>query len=62
MDWKMGDTQDLKVWIENLMGASAERKAEFSDLKNEISEIKHSIEAMQKKVDNIERILEKVSD
>jgi len=62
MDWKMGDTQDLKVWIENLMGASSERKAEFSDLKNEISQIKHSIEAMQKKVDNIERILEKVSD
>jgi len=62
MDWKIGDTQDLKVWIENLMGASAERKAEFSDLKNEISQIKHSIEAMQKKVDNIERILEKVSD
>lgn len=62
MDWKLGDTQDFKEWIEKLAGASAERKAEFSDLKNEISQIKHSIEAMQKKVDNIERILEKVSD
>ena len=62
MDWKLGDTQDLKEWIEKLAGASAERKVEFSDLMNEISQIKHSIEAMQKKVDNIERILEKVSD
>jgi uncharacterized membrane protein len=57
-----GDTQDFKNWIEKLMGASAERKAEISDLKSEICQIRQSIESMQKKLDNIERILEKVGE
>jgi predicted nucleic acid-binding Zn-ribbon protein len=62
MDWKLGDTQDLKEWIEKLAGSSAERKAEISDLRNEICQIRQSIDTMQKKVDNIERILEKVAE
>jgi predicted nucleic acid-binding Zn-ribbon protein len=62
MDWKLGDTQDLKEWIEKLAGASAERKTEISDLKHEIAQIRQSIDAMQKKVDNIEHILEKVAE
>ena len=57
-----GDTQDFKNWIEKLMGASAERKAEISDLKNEIGQMRQSLETMQKKLDNIEHILEKVSE
>ena len=57
-----GDTRDLKDWIEKVMGASAERKSEILDLKVEICHIREAIEAMQKKVDNIEHILEEVSD
>jgi hypothetical protein len=62
MDWKFGDTDEFKVWIENLMGASEKRNAEILDFKNEICLIRQSLEVMQKKIDNIERILEKVSD
>lgn len=62
MDWKMGDTEDLKKWIENLAGASEERKTEISDIKNEIYKMRLSIEAMHKKLEKIEQILEKVSE
>lgn len=62
VDWRLGDTEDLKRWIEDQTGASAERRAEISDLKNEIHQIRQSIEAMQKKVDTIEHILEKVAE
>jgi predicted nucleic acid-binding Zn-ribbon protein len=62
MDWKLGDTKDLKEWIEKLAGASAERRAEISDLRNEICQIRQSVDAMQKKLDNIEHILEKVAE
>jgi predicted nucleic acid-binding Zn-ribbon protein len=62
MDWKLGDIQELREWIEKLAGASAERKTEISDLRHEIGQIRQSIDAMQKKVDNIERILEKVTE
>ena len=62
MDWKLGDTEDLRKWIEKLAGASDERKTEISDLKTEIQLLRQSVDAMQKKVDNVERILKKVSD
>jgi len=62
MDWKFGDTQDFKEWIEKIMGASAERNAEISSMKQDICLMKLSLNAIQKKLDNIERILEKVSD
>jgi len=62
MDWKFGDTEDFKKWVESLVGASVERKAELSDLKYEICQIRESIEDIQKKVENIEKMLEKVSD
>ena len=62
MDWKLGDTQDLKDWIEKLMGASAERKAEISNLKNEIGQMRQSLESMEKKLDHIETILESVGE
>jgi predicted nucleic acid-binding Zn-ribbon protein len=60
MDWKLGDTKDLKEWIEKLAGVSDERRTEISDLRNEICQIRQSIESMQKKLDNIEHILENV--
>jgi hypothetical protein len=62
MDWKLGDTNDIKEWIEKLAGASDERRTEISDLKIEIRNMKLSIEIIQKKLDNIERILEKVAE
>jgi predicted nucleic acid-binding Zn-ribbon protein len=62
MDWKLGDTEDLKKWIENLAGVSAERKIEISDLRNEIYQVKQSLDGMQKKLDNIERILKGVAE
>jgi hypothetical protein len=39
MDWKLGDTKDLKEWIEKLAGVSDERRTEISDLRNEICQI-----------------------
>jgi hypothetical protein len=54
--------KDLKKWIESLAGASAERKAEISDIKNEIYTMRLSIEAMHKKLEKIEQILDKVSE
>ncbi|MFA6364149.1 hypothetical protein [Methanoregula sp.] len=57
-----GDTRDLKDWIEKVTGASADRKAELSDLKGEICRIRQSLESMQKKLDHIEIILEKVGE
>ena len=62
VDWKFGDTDDLKKWIEKLAGASDERRAEISDLNAELCAIRQSIEAMQKQVDHIEQILSKVSE
>ena len=62
MDWKLGDTKDLKEWIEKLAGASDERRIEISDLRNEICQIRQSVDSMQKKLDNIEQILEKVAE
>ncbi len=59
MDWKLGDTQDLKDRIEKLMGASAEKRAELSDLKNEIGQMRQTLETMEKKLDHIETIPEK---
>ena len=49
MDWKLGDTNDLKEWIEKLAGASDERRTELLDLRKEICQMKLSFEAMQKK-------------
>jgi len=62
VDWKLGDTKDLKEWIEKLAGASDERRIEISDLRNEICQIRQSVDSMQKKLDNIEHILEKVAE
>jgi len=57
-----GDTKELKGWVENLMGASAERKSEIADLRDEIRLLRQSVETMQKQVDTIERILTKVAE
>ncbi|MFA7695140.1 MAG: hypothetical protein WCX63_06370 [Methanoregula sp.] len=62
VDWKFGDTDDLRKWIEKLAGASDERQTEISDLRTELREIRQSIDAMQKKLDRIESILEKVGE
>ena len=62
VDWRLGDTDDLKKWIEKLAGASKERRTEIADLKAEIQGIRRSVEAMQKQVDHIEQILSKVAE
>ena len=62
VDWRLGDTDDLKKWIEKLAGASDERQTEIADLRTELQGIRQSVEAMQKQVDRIEQILSKVSE
>jgi len=61
VDWRLGDTDDLKKWIEKLAGASEERRTEIADLKEELRGIRQSVEAMQKQVDHIGQILSKVA-
>jgi len=51
-----------RTYLEKNSGSLSDTKLEVIDLKMEIKLLRQSIEAMQKKVDNIERILEKVSD
>jgi hypothetical protein len=60
--FREGDTRDFKEWVEKVMGASEERRSEISDLKVEMRLVRQSIETMQKKLDNIERILENVTE
>ncbi|MFA5254951.1 MAG: hypothetical protein WC367_09820 [Methanoregula sp.] len=62
VDWRLGDTDDLKKWIEKLAGVSEERRTEIADLKEELRGIRQSVGAMQKKVDRIEQILSKVAE
>ncbi len=62
VDWRLGDTDDLKKWIEKLAGASEERRTEIADLKEELRGIRQSVEAMQTQVDHIEQILSKVAE
>jgi len=62
VDWRLGDTDDLKKWIEKLAGASEERRTEIADLNEELRGIRQSVEAMQKQVDHIEQILSKVAE
>jgi len=57
-----GDTQEIRQWVEKQTGSLSDTRSEVADLKTEIRFLTQSIEAMQKKVDNIEHILEKVSD
>ena len=57
-----GDTREFKEWIEKQFGSESERKAEISDIKTEIALLRQTVERMEKKIDNIERILEKVSE
>jgi predicted nucleic acid-binding Zn-ribbon protein len=62
VDWRLGDTDDLKKWIEKLAGASEERRTEIADLNEELRGIRQSVEAMQKQVDHIGQILSKVAE
>jgi len=62
VDWRLGDTDDLKKWIEKLAGASEERRTEIADLKEELRGIRQSVEVMQKQVDHIGQILSKVAE
>lgn len=57
-----GDTREIKEWVEKQIGSASERKTELADIKLEIALLRQTIEIMHKKIDNIERILEKVSD
>jgi hypothetical protein len=62
VDWRLGDTDDLKKWIEKLAGASEERRTEIADIRAELQGLRQSVEAMQKQVDRIEQILSKVAE
>ena len=62
VDWRLGDTDDLKKWIEKLAGASEERRTEIADLKEELRGIRQSVEVMQKQVDHIGQILSQVAE
>jgi hypothetical protein len=57
-----GDTLEIKEWIEKQIGSASDRKTEMADIKTEIALLRQSVEIMHKKIDNIGRILEKVSD
>lgn len=62
VDWRLGDTDDLKKWIEKLAGASEERRTEIADLRAELHGIRQTVEVMEKQVDRIEQILSKVAE
>jgi len=57
VDWRLGDTDDLKKWIEKLAGASDEKRTEIADIKTELRGIRQSVEALQNQVDHMEQIL-----
>ncbi|ACL17287.1 hypothetical protein [Methanosphaerula palustris] len=57
-----GDTRDLKEWIEKQFGSQSDRRTELADIKTEIALLRQTVEIMHKKIDNIERILEQVTD
>jgi len=62
VDWRLGDTDDLKKWIEKLAGASDEKRTEIADIKTELRGIRQSVEALQNQVDHMEQILSRVSE
>ena len=57
-----GDTQEIREWIEKQIGSVSDRKTEMADIKMEIALLSQTLDIMHKKIDTIERILEKVSD
>jgi hypothetical protein len=57
-----GDTKEIKEWVEKQIGSLSDRKNEMADIKKEIVSLRQSVDIMHKKIDNIERILEKADD
>ena len=57
-----GDTLEFKEWVEKQFGSASERMADVSDIKTEFVLLRQIVERMEKKIDNIERILDKVSE
>ncbi len=57
-----GDTKEIKEWVEKQMGSSLDRKTEMAEIKMEVALLRQTVDIMHKKIDNIERILEKVSE
>lgn len=57
-----GDTREIKEWVEKQIGTVSDRKTEMADIKMEIALLRQTVDIMHKKIENIERILEKVSD
>ncbi|MDD3978295.1 hypothetical protein L1994_10705 [Methanomicrobium antiquum] len=57
-----GDTRDFKEWLDKQLKSASDRNNEIPDIKTEISLLRQTIERMEKKIDNIEHILEKVSE
>jgi hypothetical protein len=59
---KPGDTHEFKEWLETQFGSKSLRNTEIADIKTEIALLRQTVDTMHKKIDNIERILEKVSE
>ena len=57
-----GDAREIKEWVEKQIGIVSDRKTEMADIKTEIALLRQTADIMHKKIDNIGRILEKVSD
>ncbi|MDO9326711.1 MAG: hypothetical protein Q7T80_17305 [Methanoregula sp.] len=57
-----GDTREIKEWIGKTVGSLTNGNTDMAEIKREISLLRLTVDQMNKKIDNIERILEKVSD
>ena len=51
-----------KEWIEKYLDALTEKPTEISDIRETATQLRISIDAIGKKIDNIEKILENVSE
>jgi hypothetical protein len=55
-----GDTREIQEWMERQIGSLSDRKTELANIRIEIGLLRQTIDIMHKKIDHIERILEKV--
>lgn len=57
-----GDTREFKEWVEKQLKSASDNNTEILEIKTEIALLRQTIERMEKKIDNIEQILERVSE
>jgi hypothetical protein len=56
------ECREIKEWEEKQIGSASAQKTELADIKLEIALLRQTVDLMHKKIDNIGRMLEKVSD